>query len=55
MTIIIKNKTSKVELQKLLKKISKSNKKKSLRNVFGKFKIEGDALEIQKKLRNEWD
>ena len=55
MTIIIKNKTSKVEIEKLLSKLNKSKSKKSLRNVYGKFPIEGDALAIQKNMRNEWD
>lgn len=55
MTIIIKNKTSKIELEKLLLKFAKSKSKKSLRNVFGKNTIKGDVLSIQKKMRNEWD
>lgn len=55
MTIIIKSKTSKVEVEKILLKFTKSKLKKSLRNVFGKNAIEGDAISIQKKLRNEWD
>ncbi len=55
MTIIIKNNTSKLEVEKMLLKLNKSKAKKSLRNVYGKYLIEGDALIIQKKLRNEWD
>ncbi|WP_165698053.1 hypothetical protein [Flavobacterium nackdongense] len=55
MTIIIKKKASKKEVEKLLLKLETPAKKKSLRNVFGIFPIEGDAVEIQKKMRNEWD
>lgn len=56
MTIIIKKGTTKEEVEKLLLKLNKSpKKKKSLWNVYGKYTIEGDALEIQKKLRDEWD
>ncbi len=55
MTIIIKKKATKKEVEKLLLKIDSLPKKKSLRNVYGVFAIEGDAVEIQKKLRNEWD
>lgn len=55
MTIVIKNKTSKAEIKKLLEKVKSAPKTKSLRKVFGKFTIDGDAIEIQKELRNEWD
>lgn len=55
MTVIIRSKTSKVEVEKILLKFTKSRLKKSLRNVFGKNIIEGDAVSFQKKLRNEWD
>ena len=55
MTIVIKSKTSKIEVEKILLKFSKSKSKKSLRNVYGKHFINGDAIAIQKKLRNEWD
>lgn len=57
MTITIKKKTSKKELDNLLlqfKKKTNSNKK-TLRSVFGIFKFDEDAVIIQKKLRNEWD
>lgn len=57
MTITIKTKTSKKELDNLLlqfKKKTNSNKK-SLKSVFGIFKFDEDAVTIQKKLRNEWD
>jgi hypothetical protein len=49
MTVIIKKQTTKKEVEILLNKMSNTLKKKSLRNVYGKFPIEGDALEIQKK------
>lgn len=55
MTVIIKSKTSKVEVEKILLKFTKSKSKKTLRNVFGKSIIEGDAISIQKKMRNDWD
>jgi hypothetical protein len=55
MTIVIKNKTTKSEIKKILEKYTHVKKRKSLRNVFGKFNIEGDALEIQKKMRDEWN
>lgn len=57
MTITIKKKTSKLELENLLLKFKeKSNtKKKSLLSVFGIFKFNEDAVLLQKKLRNEWD
>lgn len=55
MTITIKSKTTKDEIIKLLSKLKKSKLKKSLRNVYGKFRIEGNAVTIQKELRNEWD
>ena len=42
-------------VEKLLLKLIKTKKKTGLRKYFGKFPIEGDAVEIQKKLRNEWD
>lgn len=55
MAVIIKKKTTKKEIEILLLKINHSKNKKSLRNVHGVFPIEGDAVEIQKKMRNEWD
>jgi hypothetical protein len=55
MAVIIKKKTTKKEIEILLLKINHSKNKKSLRNVYGVFPIEGDAVEIQKKMRNEWD
>lgn len=57
MTITIKKKTSKKELDNLLSQFKKktNSNKKSLRSVFGIFKFDEDAVIIQKKLRNEWD
>jgi len=56
MTIVIKKGATKEEVEKLLLEVNKNpKKKKSLWNVYGKHTIEGDAVEIQKKLRNEWD
>jgi len=56
MTIVIKKGATKEEVEKLLLDVNKKpKKKKSLWNVYGKHTIEGDAVEIQKKLRNEWD
>jgi nanoRNase/pAp phosphatase (c-di-AMP/oligoRNAs hydrolase) len=57
MTITIKKKTSKKELDHLLLQLKKKAnvKKKSLLSVFGIFKFNEDAVTIQKKLRNEWD
>jgi hypothetical protein len=55
MTIVIKKGTTKLEVEKLLLKLNKPNKNKGLRQFYGKFPIDGDALEIQKKLRDEWN
>jgi hypothetical protein len=55
MTIVIKKKASKKEIATILQQFSNKSSKKSLRNVYGIFKIEGDALTIQKNLRDEWD
>lgn len=55
MTIVIKKKTTKKEVESLLLKIDSLPKKKQLRNVFGIFPMKGNAVEIQKKIRNEWD
>ena len=55
MTIVIKNKTSRIEVERILLKLNKSNAKKSLRKVYGKYAIKGDAIAIQKELRNEWN
>lgn len=56
MTVVIKKRTTKKEIETLLQRFKKKRiKKKSLRSVFGIYKVEEDAVELQKKLRNEWD
>lgn len=57
MTIIIKKGSTKKEVEKLLLKLDKSNNKIGLRQFLGKPILEknSDAVEYQKKLRNEWD
>lgn len=56
MVITIKKGATKEEVEKeLLKFAKKPIKKKSLWNVYGLCTIKGDALEIQKKLRDEWN
>ena len=55
--IITINKDSKLEdIETALKKIKKSKKEKNLSNFYGKLKgAFGDAIEYQKKVRDEWD
>lgn len=55
MTIVIKKGATKEEVERLLLQLDKKSKKKGLKQFYGKFSIEGDAVEIQKKLRDEWD
>lgn len=57
MIITIKKGATKEEIEKQLAKLKskQEKKKKSLWNVFGQCSIEGDAMEIQKKMRDEWD
>ena len=57
MVITIKKGATREEVEKQLAKLKpkQDKKKKSLWNVFGQCTIEGDALEIQKKMRDEWD
>lgn len=58
MTIVIKKKTSKEAIEKILLKVSSLKKEKGLRKFFGKPIVdmgELDAVTYQKKLRNEWD
>ena len=57
MTIIIKKGSTKKEVEKLLLKLDKSNNKIGLRQFLGKPILDknSDAVEYQKKLRNEWD
>ena len=55
MTILIKDTSSKEEIQEKLK-IFVSNKKKSvIKKFFGISKTDDDALAFQKKVRNEWN
>ncbi len=54
MTVIIKKKTTKKEIESLLSRFKKKRVKKSLRSVFGIYQIEEDAVELQKQMRNEW-
>ncbi|HTN19330.1 MAG TPA: hypothetical protein VL125_02600 [Pelobium sp.] len=55
MTIVIKKKTNKEEIATMLQRFKKTSPKKSLRSVYGILPIKGDAVAIQKALRNEWD
>lgn len=55
MTVIIRKKTTKKEIETLLQQFKKKRSKKSLRSVYGIYKVKGDAVELQKKMRNEWD
>lgn len=55
MIITIKKGATKEEVEKQLAKLKPKKKKVGLREYFGKFPIEGDAIEIQRKLRDEWN
>lgn len=59
MITIIKKGTSASEMQKqmkeALKKASDSNRKKDISPFFGKINLKIDAIEYQKKMRNEWE
>jgi len=56
MVITINKDTKSKEIDKALKKLDKSKKQKSLIDFYGKLKgTFGDAMEYQKKVRNEWD
>ena len=55
MIITIKKGATKEEVDKQLAKLKQNNKTVGLRKYFGKFPIDGDALEIQRKLRDEWN
>lgn len=56
MTIILKKRVSRDEIDEQLKQVNKSRQP---RHNFGKYvgavNIPGDPLEIQKKLRDEWE
>lgn len=53
MTIVIKKGSSKKKIEEALRKLKKG-KGFPASKFNGKMKIEGDALEIQKRLRDEW-
>lgn len=55
MTIVIKKKATKKDIETILRQFKKKATKKSLRAVYGIYPIEGDALIVQKTLRSEWD
>ena len=56
MVLVIKKGAGKKELEALDKKLKASSTKGFDAQKFnGALKIKGDALVIQKKLRNEWD
>lgn len=55
MTITINRKLSKKELNTLLAKFEKKTKKKDIFQFFGKAVEKIDALEFQKKARDEWN
>jgi hypothetical protein len=55
MTITINKKLSKKELSKLLEQFKKKSEKKGLFRFFGTAVEKIDALEFQKKARNEWN
>jgi hypothetical protein len=55
MTVRIKKGESKKSIENKLRKLSKSKSKGFPARLFtGKIKIEGDAVAIQRKLRDEW-
>lgn len=55
MIVVIKERITKKETDALLQSFKKKNIKKSLRSVYGIYKVEGDAVELQKKMRDKWD
>lgn len=55
MTIIINKKLSVKEVKSSLEKIVKKTKKIGLRKHFGLSKEKTDALDFQKKARDEWN
>ncbi|MBS1502894.1 MAG: hypothetical protein JST32_12580 [Bacteroidetes bacterium] len=56
MVITIKKDTQSKDIQAALKKLEESKEKKTLTSFYGKLKgVFGDAMEYQKKIRNEWD
>jgi hypothetical protein len=57
MTVVIKKGTTKSEVKKLLMKLNKPNENKGLRQFLGKpiMNEKVDAVEYQRKLRDEWN
>ena len=56
MVITINKNTKSKDIEVALKKLKKSNEKQNLGSFYGKLKgAFGDAMEYQKKARNEWD
>ena len=56
MVITVNKNTKSEDIELALKKLKKSKKKHDLSSFYGKLKgAFGDALEYQKKVRNEWD
>ena len=55
MTVIVNNKITDKEIKKAIKEMLVSTKKKSLKKFFGTAVDKIDAVEFQKKLRDEWD
>ncbi len=53
MVIVIKKKSTKRNLEKISKEI-KPKKLFKASEYCGKVKVKGDAVEIQRRLRNEW-
>ena len=55
MTTIIKKGDNKKRIQELLKKLRKTSKHTfNAKKYVGKLKFDKDALEIQKRLRDDW-
>jgi hypothetical protein len=56
MVIVINKHAKAKEIDAALKSLEKTQKVKKLSSFYGKLKgAYGDALEYQKKIRNEWD
>lgn len=55
MTRVIKNTTSAKGIVEIIEQVKTEKPSKSLRKHFGVLKRQIDAVEYQKKMRNEWD
>jgi hypothetical protein len=53
MVLVLKKGATKLEIQKIEKKLS-SGKRVDISKYFGKITLKEDPLSIQKDLRNEW-